>query len=192
LAKTIAKAEGKDLLLEFVRPAAAASKTASGVDPSVLLDSAVFLPRARAMFVLMRLTVSPDAAPEQIARIGSWIGRLAVTQFPTFVLLDANGAPYGRSEMAAKRVSGYRREFAKLRELRSEQDRELALATAKIRAAVTCQPNPIATGLCSFAFTRYAPARRRTTDRASKQAVASHAPRDPATTGQTAKQRARE
>jgi tetratricopeptide (TPR) repeat protein len=169
LAKTIAKAEGKDILLEFVRPAAA-SKPAPGVDPRSLLDSAVFLPRARATFVLMRLTVSPEAAPDQIARIGTWIGRLAVTQYPTFILLDANGAPYDRSELAANRVSVYRREFAKLREIRSPQDRVRALASAARTAAVSCQPNPITSGLCSFAFARSTPSRRRATERDSATA----------------------
>jgi hypothetical protein len=181
LAKTIARAEGQDILLEFVRPTAANSKTAVGVDPRSLLDSSVFLHRTRAAFVLLRFTVSPKAAPEQIARVSTWIGRLAVTKSPTFVLLNSNGEPYGRSELAAKRVSAYRCEFAKLRELRGPRDRELALASATKTAAATCQPNPVELGLSPFRFARYVTRRARASERDAKEGASARVQRSPAT-----------
>jgi hypothetical protein len=127
-AKAVAKAEHKDILLEFARPVAESAPVIAATHSKTLLDSDLFLNRAGAAFVLLRLTVSPEMPDRTVARVTHLLARMAVTRFPTFVLLDSQGVPYARSELITQRVSEYRREFDRLRQIHVRRDRELTLA----------------------------------------------------------------
>jgi tetratricopeptide (TPR) repeat protein len=129
--QALAKAEHKDLLIEFTRPlslnrALSSKKTAS----TTVLDSNAFLRPVGSAFVLLRMNLTPDAPPEQLARVLAWATRLGVTKFPTFVLLDSEGIPYARSEFVSQAAIAYCSEIQRLRRVRDRRDRELVRADA--------------------------------------------------------------
>ncbi len=101
-AKAVAKVEHKDILLEFARPVAGSDTETVAAPSTTLLDSELFLNRERAAFVLLRLTVSPQMPERTVKRVSRLLTRMAVTRFPTFVLLDSNAFPYARSELISQ------------------------------------------------------------------------------------------
>jgi hypothetical protein len=130
-AQALAKAEGKDILLEFDGPESSrGTPPMPGSSSPRILDSRFFLRPIETAFVPLRVSLSSDAPPEQLARISAWATRLAVTRFPTFILLDSNGTPYARTELVTKSAWLYFHEFRRLRKVRIQRDRELALADA--------------------------------------------------------------
>jgi hypothetical protein len=127
-AKAVAKAEHKDILLEFARPVAGSDPETAAAPSATLVDSELFLNREGTAFVLLRLTVSTRMPDRTVAWVSRVLTRMAVTRFPTFALLDSKGIPYASSELITQRVSGYRREFDRLRQMHVRRDRELTLA----------------------------------------------------------------
>jgi tetratricopeptide (TPR) repeat protein len=120
-----AQAQHKDVLFRF----AASADAATGGTEASLLDSEEFRGTMSAMFVLVRLAPSREASPAHLTEITTWAQRLGVARFPTFVLLDAEGRPYAKSELGAVDVASYQREFQRLREIHTKRDQTLALAS---------------------------------------------------------------
>ncbi len=130
-AQNLAKAQHKDLLIEFTQPLRSNGTRPSKETPSTtVLDSEMFLRPIGSAFVLLRVSLSPNNPPEQLAQVSAWAMRLAVTKFPTFVLLDSEGVPYARSEFVAQAAIAYCGEIRRLRRVRNRRDRELAMADA--------------------------------------------------------------
>src|ERR1700730_551287 len=68
IAKLAATAQGKDILLEFTRPLSSHSTaTATATSSATDLDSDAFLRPIGGAFVLLRLSLSQDALPEDVA-----------------------------------------------------------------------------------------------------------------------------
>jgi hypothetical protein len=164
-AQAVAKAEGKDILLQFARPSGSSDATTGAADPSITtLESDVFVGPISAAFVLLRLTATADTPPDQLAQIGNWTVRLAVTRFPTFVLLDSTGTPYARSELIAKSASEYQQEFGRLQKLHTNRDRELALAGTTKGIEQARHLDAVLTAVGPFADTEYALLEQRVTE----------------------------
>jgi hypothetical protein len=130
-AQALAKAQHKDLLIEFTRPLSSNGAQPSNDTASTkVLDSNAFLRPVGSAFVLLRLSFSPDTPPNQLARVSAWAMRLGVTKFPTFVVLDSEGIPYARSEFVSQAAIAYCSEIQRLRRVRDRRDRELVRADA--------------------------------------------------------------
>jgi tetratricopeptide (TPR) repeat protein len=119
-----AQAQRKDVLFRF---AASTDAAAHGTEATAL-DSEEFRSTVGAMFVLVRLAPSAESSPAQVTQITTWAQRLGVARFPTFVLLDAEGRPYAKTEVGAADVAGYQKEFRRLREVHTKRDELLARA----------------------------------------------------------------
>jgi hypothetical protein len=164
-AQLIASAQDKDILLEFTRPVNLRSTgTAKATSSATALDSDAFLRPIGGAFVLLRLTLSHDTPPEDVARFSTWATRLAVTKFPTFVLLDSHGAPYARSELVAKGALAYLCEFQRLRKVRKKRDRQLALADATAGIERAHHLDAALNEVARFADTEYADLEQRVTE----------------------------
>jgi len=165
IAQRVASFEGKDILLEFTRPVNLGSAGTPKATPSAtVLDSDAFLRPIGGAFVLFRLTLSHDMPPEDAARFSTWATRLAVTKFPTFVLLDSHGAPYARSELVAKGAFAYLCEFQRLRKVRKKRDRQLALADATAGIERAHHLDAALNEVARFADTEYADLEQRVTE----------------------------
>jgi hypothetical protein len=156
-AQAIAKAEGKDILLQLTLPVSSGSKgAATATGSATLLESTTFLRPISASFVLLRVSVSHDMPADQIARTRAWAMRAAVTRFPTFVLLDSDGTAYAQSEFAAKGAIAYWSELKRLRKVRRRRDRELALAAAATGIARARHLDAVLTAVGPLGDTDYA------------------------------------
>ena len=165
IAKLAATAQGKDILLEFTRPLSSHSTaTATATSSATDLDSDAFLRPIGGAFVLLRLSLSQDALPEDVARFNTWTTRLSVTKFPTFVLLDSHGTPYARSELVAKGAFAYLCEFQRLRKVRRRRDRHLALADATTGLERAHHLDAALNVVGPFADTEYADLEQRVTE----------------------------
>lgn len=83
----------KSLAPEFAEPIAWARSVTAAVTPSVtLFDGQTILRPVRIAFALMRLSLSPTAAREEIVKAIACAGRLAGRRFPTFISLDSKVA----------------------------------------------------------------------------------------------------
>jgi hypothetical protein len=160
-AKAVAKAEHKDILLEFARPVAGNNPETAATPSTTLVDSELFLDREGAAFVLLRLTVSPQMPDRRVAWVSRLLTRMAVTRFPAFALLDSKGIPYARSELITQRVSAYRREFDRLRQIHVRRDRELALAAATTGIECARHLDAVLKAVGPLADTEYADLRLR-------------------------------
>jgi hypothetical protein len=125
-ALVIAGAEKKDILLEFSR-SDPESKSGETLE-STLLNKEPFRRTVGKTFVLLRMVPSSGMSPARITEVATCAQRLGVERFPTFVLLDSRGRPYARSERVAADVASYEKEFERLRSVRLDRDRFLALA----------------------------------------------------------------
>ena len=136
-AQALAKAQGKDLLIEFTRPLSSPDAASTTV-----LDSNAFLRPVGSACVLLRVSLSPHSPPEQLAQVSAWAMRLGVTKFPTFVLLDSEGIPYARSEFVSQAAIAYCGELYRLRRVRKRRDRELdrAYVATGLERAATWMP----------------------------------------------------
>ena len=119
-----AQAQQKDVLFRFV----ASTDAAAHAPDAAVLDSEEFRRTVGASFVLVRLAPSREASPAQLTEITSWAQRLGVARFPTFVLLDAEGKPYAKSEIGAGDVASYQKEFRRLKEVHTQRDDLVARA----------------------------------------------------------------
>jgi hypothetical protein len=165
IAQRIASAEGKDILLEFTRPAdLSTTGTPRATSSASVVDSDAFLRPIGGAFVLLRLTLSHDTLPEDAARFSTWATRLSVTKFPTFVLLDSHGTPYARSELVAKGAFAYLCEFQRLRKVRKKRDRQLALADATAGIERAHHLDRALNEVARFADTEYADLQERVTE----------------------------
>jgi tetratricopeptide (TPR) repeat protein len=124
----VAHAQGKDVLIEFSAPAGSTS-AAHALDAS-LLDTDAFLRAVGGTFVLVRLAPSEETSAGNLTEVTTWAQRLSIARFPTFVLLDTEAKAYARSELVAKDAASYQKEFERLREIKTQRDKALALAAA--------------------------------------------------------------
>jgi hypothetical protein len=121
-----AKAQHKDVLLEFSVPAGN-SVTANSRE-SAVLDTETFRRSVGGAFVLVRMASSRETSPGRLTEITTCAQRLGVARFPTFILLDADAKPYARSELVAADAESYLNEFQRLQQVRVRRDEALALA----------------------------------------------------------------
>jgi hypothetical protein len=163
-AKAAAKAEHKDILLEFARPVAGSDPETAATPSTTLVDSELFLNREGAGFVLLRLTVSPQMPDRTVKRVSRLLTRMAVTRFPTLVLLDSKGVPYAHSELITQRVSAYRREFDRLRQIHVRRDRELSFAAATTGIECARHLDAVLKAVGPLADTEYADLELRVTE----------------------------
>jgi tetratricopeptide (TPR) repeat protein len=120
-----AKQQKKDVLIEFSAPEG--GPAAGSIDTN-LLSGQAFARAVGVDFVLVRMTPSNEMSPAQITAITTCAERLGVGRFPTFVLMDAEGKPYAKSEKAAGSIDAYQAEFKQLQHLRERRDECLKLA----------------------------------------------------------------
>ncbi len=146
-----AQAQRKDVLFRF---AASADAAAHGTEAAAL-DSEEFRSTVGAMFVLVRLAPSAESSPAQVTEITTWAQRLGVARFPTFVLLDAEGRPYAKTEVGAADVAGYQKEFRRLREVHTKRDELLALAGRATGAERAKLLDQALAAVASFADSEY-------------------------------------
>ena len=182
-AQTLAKAEHKDLLIEFTQPLRSNGAQPSKDTPSTtVLDSDTFLRPIGSAFVLLRVSLSPNSPPEQLAQVSAWAMRLAVTKFPTFVLLDSEGVPYARSEFVAKAAIAYCGEIRRLRRVRNRRDRELAMADATTGLERARHLDAVLKAVGPLADTEYSALEQRVTELDPKNSAGLRAKYDTAVT----------
>jgi len=128
LALVAADSEKKDILLEFSR-SDRNSNSAETLDPA-LLDKEPFRRTVGKAFILLRMAATNRMSPQRMTEIATCAQRLGVERFPTFILLDSHGRPYAKSERVAADAASYELEFQKLRKIRLDRDKFLALAVA--------------------------------------------------------------
>jgi tetratricopeptide (TPR) repeat protein len=124
-ALTAAKLQKKDVLIEFSAPEGGPGADAQD---GTGFDRQAFGRTMNSSFVLVRMTPSNEMSPAQITAITTCAERLGVGRFPTFVLMDAEGKPYAKSEKTAGTLESYPAEFRQLQQLRERRDLCLKLA----------------------------------------------------------------
>ena len=122
-AMTAARAQHRDVLIEFRAPEGQSMPDGPGTDRDK------FARAIGADFVLVKMTPSNEMSPAQITRITTMAERFGVARFPTYVLLDPQGLPYAKSETFGANPDGYKVEFKQLLASRERRDASLALAS---------------------------------------------------------------
>jgi hypothetical protein len=126
---TQARSQHKDVLLHFSPPAHRASATLQSA--AAVLDSEALRRSLGERFVLLRMAApSNESSPGNATEVTTWAQKLAVTTFPTFVLLDAQAKPYAKSELVATSAEKYQEEFQRLQKTRTNRDQAMTQAAA--------------------------------------------------------------
>jgi tetratricopeptide (TPR) repeat protein len=173
-----AKAQGKDVLVEFSAPQEDAD-SASALDRNVL-DREGFLGNVGQTFVLLRMASSPDMPPARITQVTTFAERLGVARFPTFVLLDSDGKPYAKSELVASDANEYQKEFTRLRVFHTRRDEALALAQGSKGIERAKHLDQALGAVGPFGETEYADLRHEVIDLDSQNAAGLKAKYEPA------------
>jgi tetratricopeptide (TPR) repeat protein len=177
-ALAMAKAQQKDVLLEFSAPQDSAGS--AGALESDVLDRASFRREVGRSFVLARMASSSDLSPARITQVTTCAERLGVAHFPTFVLLDPDGRPYAKSELVASDAIAYQEEFSRLRGLHARRDEAIALAQAAKGIDRAKHLDDALAAVGPFAESEYADLRREVIDLDPENAAGLKAKYEPA------------
>jgi tetratricopeptide (TPR) repeat protein len=174
----MAKAQQKDILLEFSAPQEDAGSP--GALESGVLDRTSFRRDVGRSFILVRMASSSDMPPARITQVTTCAERLGVARFPTFVLMDSDAKPYARSELVASNEIDYQNEFSRLRKLHAQRDESLALANATKGIERAKHLDAALTAVESFAESEYADLRHEVIDLDPDNAAGLRAKYEPA------------